>query len=197
MNDTLIYRIGGAIYLNITNKCTNNCTFCLRETHDGVDGYDLRLSKDPDASAVIEALEKESNVSEAVFCGLGEPTMRLEVLLQVARYLKGRGSHVRLNTNGQGSAYASRDIAPELKGLVDTVSISLNASDAVKYDAICKSMYGEEGYGHMMDFAKSCIAQGIETILSVVDLIDQEEIAKCRKIAQNAGAKLRIRHYID
>lgn len=197
MSDTLIYRIGGAIYINLTNKCTNNCTFCLRETHDGVENYHLWLKKDPEASEIIEALEKEADVSEAVFCGLGEPSMRLEVMLDVARYLKTRGSHVRLNTNGQGSAYAGRDITPELKGLIDTVSISLNASDAVKYDAICKSIYGEEGFDHMLDFAKSCLTQGIETILSVVDLIGEEEIAKCQKIAQDAGAKLRIRHYIE
>ncbi len=197
MSDTLIYRIGGAIYLNLTNKCTNNCTFCLRETYDGVDGYHLWLKKDPEASEVIQALEEEADVSEAVFCGLGEPTMRLEALLEVARYLKTRGSHIRLNTNGQGSAYAGRDIAPELKGLVDTVSISLNASEAVKYDAICKSIYGEEGFDHMMDFARSCIAQGIETVLSIVDLIGEEETAKCEKIAQDIGAKLRIRHYIE
>ncbi len=197
MSDTLTYRIGGAIYLNITNQCTNNCTFCLRETHDGVDGYHLRLEKDPQARDVIDALEKESDVSQAVFCGLGEPTMRLDVLLEVATYLKTRSSHIRLNTNGQGSAYARRDIAPELKGLVDVVSISLNASDAVKYDAICQSIYGEEGFNHMLDFARSCVAQGIETILSVVDIIGEEEITKCQKIAQDVGAKLRVRHYIQ
>ncbi len=197
MNDTLIYRIDGAVYINLTNKCTNNCTFCLRETYDGVAGYHLWLKKDPEASDVIDALEKEADVSETVFCGLGEPTMRLEQLLEVARYLKTRGSHIRLNTNGQGSAYAGRDIAPELKGLVDTVSISLNASDAVKYDAICKSIYGEDGFNHMLDFSRSCIAQGIETILSVVDLIGEEEIEKCQRITDDTGAKLRVRHYIE
>ncbi len=197
MSDTLVYRIGGAIYINLTNKCTNNCTFCLREKHDGVNGYHLRLSKDPEARDVIAALEKESDVSESVFCGLGEPTMRLETLLEVAAYLKARGSHVRLNTNGQGSAYAGRDIAPALKGLVDTVSVSLNASDAAKYDTVCQSIYGKEGYRHMLDFARSCIAQGIETVLSVVDVIGPDEIAKCRKIADDMGARLRVRHYIE
>ena len=197
MSDTLIYRIGGAVYINLTNKCTNNCTFCLRETQDGVDGYHLRLKKDPEASEIIAALAQESDVKETVFCGLGEPTMRLETLLGVAAYLKSRGSHVRLNTNGQGSAYAGRDIAPELKGLVDTVSISLNASDAVKYDEICKSIYGEEGFDHMLEFAKSCIREGIETVLSVVDVIGQSEIERCQKIADDVGARLRVRHYIE
>ncbi len=197
MSETLIYRIGGAVYINLTNKCTNNCTFCLRETHDGVEGYHLWLKKDPEAAEVIAALENESDVSESVFCGLGEPTMRLETLLEVAAYLKSRGSHVRLNTNGQGSEYAGRDIAPELKGLVDVVSISLNASDAAKYDAICKSIYGEEGFEIMLGFAKSCIEQGIETVLSVVDVIGDEEVAKCQKIAADVGARLRVRHYIE
>ena len=197
MSDTLIYRIGGAVYINLTNKCTNRCTFCLRETNDGVDGYHLWLKKDPEAAEVIAALEQENDVSETVFCGFGESTMRLETLLEVARYLKTRGSHVRLDTNGQGSAYAVRDIAPELKGLVDTVSISLNASDAVKYDAICQSIYGEEGFDHMLAFAKSCIREGIETVLSVVDVIGDEEIAQCQKVADDVGARLRVRHYIE
>ncbi len=197
MSDTIIYRIGGAVYINLTNKCTNNCTFCLREAHDGVDGYHLWLKKDPEAGEVIAALENEADVNVSVFCGLGEPTMRLETLLEVAKYLKSRGSQVRINTNGQGSAYAGRDIAPELKGLVDTVSISLNASDAAKYDAICKSIYGEEGFDHMIEFAKSCIREGIETVLSVVDVIGPEEIARCQKIADDLGARLRVRHYIE
>lgn len=197
MSETLIYRIDGAVYINLTNKCTNNCTFCLRETHDGVAGYHLWLKKDPEAAEVIAALAKESDVREAVFCGLGEPTMRLEALLEVAAYLKSRGSHVRLNTNGQGSEYAGRDIAPELKGLVDVVSISLNASDAAKYNAICKSIYGEEGFEMMLSFAKSCIEQGIQTVLSVVDVIGDEEVKKCRQIAADVGARLRVRHYIE
>ncbi len=197
MSDTIIYRIGGAVYINLTNKCTNNCTFCLRETNDGVDGYRLWLKKDPEASEVIAALERESDVGETVFCGFGESTMRLEALKEVAQYLKTRGSHVRLDTNGQGSAYAGRDIAPELKGLVDIVSISLNASDAVKYDAICKSIYGEEGFDHMIAFARSCIKEGIETVLSVVDVIGPEEIERCQKIADDLGAYLRVRHYIE
>jgi TatD family-associated radical SAM protein len=197
MSDTLIYRLGGAIYINLTNKCTNNCSFCLRDTYDGVGGYNLWLHKDPEADDVIRALENETNVEKIVFCGLGEPTMRIGVLLDVARYLKTRGSNVRLSTNGQGSAYAGRDIAPELKGLVDTVSISPNASDAVQYQHLCHSVYGEYGFNHMIEFAKSCIAQGIDTVFSVVDIIGQEEIARCEKIANDLGARLRIRQYIE
>jgi TatD family-associated radical SAM protein len=161
-----------------------------------VGGYALTLSRDPEAADIIAEFERISDVKKAVFCGLGEPTMRLDVLLEVARYLNARGVHVRLNTNGQGSVFNGEDIAPKLRGLVDTVSISLNAPNAAQYDRLCQSVYGEEAYTHVLDFAKSCVAQGIETILSVVDLIGEDEIEQCRRIAEGLGAKLRVRGYI-
>jgi len=196
MIDTYIYKLNDAIYINLTNQCTNDCTFCVRNTSDGVGGYHLYLQKEPSAQEVIGLLEKEENVREIVFCGLGEPTMRLDVLLKVAAYLKTRGSHIRINTNGQGSAWAGEDIAPQLCGLIDIVSISLNASDAKHYDELCRSAYGEEAYAHLLDFAKSCVAQGIDTVLSVVDVIGEDEIGKCRAIAEGIGARLRVRPYI-
>lgn len=194
--NTYVYKLNDAYYINLTNACTNNCTFCLRNEHSGVGGYNLKLSRDPEAADIIAEFERIPDVKEAVFCGLGEPTMRLDVLLEVARYLKTRGVHVRLNTNGQGSVFSGEDIAPKLRGLVDTVSISLNAPNAAQYDRLCQSVYGEEAYTHVLDFAKSCVAQGIETILSVVDLIGEDEIEQCRRIAEGLGAKLRVRGYI-
>jgi len=194
--NTYIYKLNDAYYINLTNACTNNCTFCLRNEHCGVGGYDLKLSRDPEAADIIAEFERIPDVREAVFCGLGEPTMRLDVLLEVARYLKSRGVRVRLNTNGQGSVFNGEDIAPRLRGLVDTVSISLNAPNAAEYDRLCQSVYGEEAYTHVLDFAKSCVDQGIETVLSVVDLIGEDEIEQCRRIAEGLGAKLRVRDYI-
>ncbi len=195
--DTYIYKLHRSVYINLTNRCTNNCTFCLRNNHEGVGGYNLRLKKEPEAQDVINELEKEPDVSDAVFCGFGESTMRLDTLLEVARYLKGRGAHVRLDTNGQGSAYAGYDIAPKLKGLVDTVSISLNAPDTVEYDRLCRSIYGEEAYGYLLEFAKSCVAQGIEVVFSVVEIIGEEDINKCEQVANEAGAKFRVRQYFE
>lgn len=197
MSNTYIYRLGDAIYINLTNACTNDCTFCLRNEHSGVSGYDLRLERDPEAADIIAEFEKLPDVKKAIFCGLGEPTMRLAVLLEVAQYLKTRGTNVRLNTNGQGSVFAGEDIAPKLKGLIDVVSISLNAPTAAEYDRLCHSAYGEEAYTHMLDFARSCARQGIDTVLSVVDIIGADEIEKCRAIAQDVGAKLRVRSYIE
>ena len=197
MSDTYIYSMDGAYYINLTNACNNDCTFCLRNEHCGVGGYDLKLARDPEAEDIIAELEKLPDVQSAVFCGLGEPTMRLEVLLEVGRYLKQRGVHVRLNTNGLGSEFAGEDISPRLKGLVDVVSISLNASNAAEYDRICRSAYGEAAYELMLDFARRCAQQGIETVLSVVDIIGSDEIEKCRAIAQGVGARLRVRSYIE
>ena len=195
--NTYVYTLKDALYINLTNRCTNNCTFCLRNDHNGVGGYDLILDKEPSAADVIAELDTYDALSRVVFCGLGEPTTRIDTLLEVAAYLKTRGAHVRLNTNGQGSAYAGYDIAPKLAGLVDMVSISLNASTAAEYDRLCRSIYGEDAFAHLLDFAKSCLVHGIETVLSVVDVIGDDEVARCRRIAEDIGASFRVRRYVD
>ena len=102
MSNTYVYQLGDATYINLTNQCTNDCTFCVRNTHDGVGGYNLWLDKEPEAKDIIDKLKELPTVEKAVFCGLGEPTMRHEVLIEVAKYLKTRGTHIRLNTTGQG-----------------------------------------------------------------------------------------------
>ena len=196
MSNTYVYQLGDAIYINLTNQCTNDCTFCVRNAHDGVGGYNLWLDKEPEAQDIISELEKLPSVEKAVFCGLGEPTMRHEVLIEVAKYLKTRGTHIRLNTNGQGSACAGEDIAAKFKGLIDVVSISLNASTEEEYQRLCRSRFGKEAYAHMLSFAESCVKNGIDTVLSVVDIIGEEEVEKCRAIAQRVGARLRVRKYI-
>lgn len=196
MSDTYIYPLGDAVYINLTNQCTNDCVFCVRNTHDGVGGYDLRLEKEPEAGDVIRALGELPDVRKAVFCGLGEPTMRLDALLEVAAYLKARGAHIRLNTNGQGSARAGEDIAPKLAGLIDVVSVSLNASSAAEYQRLCRSALGEAAYTHMLAFAESCVRHGIETVMSIVDIIGEEEVERCAAIARRIGARLRVRRYI-
>ena len=194
--NTITYRYKDAIYINLTNRCTNDCTFCVRTNHDGVGGYHLLLDSEPSAKDVIAQLEKEDDVSKVVFCGLGEPTMSLDVLLEVARYLKARGAKVRLNTNGQASAYAKSNVAKRLKGLVDTVSISLNAQNAKEYDKYCRSIYGEKAYEYVLEFAKQCMDEGIDTVLSVVDIIGEEEVEECRRQAQTTGARFRVRKYV-
>jgi TatD family-associated radical SAM protein len=195
--NTYTYRYKDAIYINLTNRCTNDCTFCVRNNHDGVGGYHLQLDSEPDAKDIIDLLEKQDDVSKVVFCGLGEPTMSLDVLLNVARYLKKRGAHIRLNTNGQANAYAKQNIAKRLVGLIDVVSISLNAPNAQEYQKYCRSVYGAQAYAYMLEFAKACIAEGIDTVMSVVDVIGEEKVEQSRKIAEEIGARFRVRKYIE
>ena len=177
--NTLTYVYDNKIYLNLTNKCSNNCEFCIRHTGDGVLDYYLWLDKEPTADEVIEDLKKYdlSKYKEAVFCGFGEPLYAFDVLLKVAKWLKEHGM--------------------KLKGLIDTVSISLNASDAEKYNKICHCKFNEEGFYEMLRFAVNCKKEGIRTVMSVVDVIGNEEIEKCRAVAKQAGVEFRVRTYVQ
>ena len=193
--NTYVYEYKNAVYINLTNRCTNRCTFCIRNGQNGVGGHNLWLKKEPEADEVIRRLKKMKTITEVIFCGYGEPTIRLDTLKEVAAYVKRRGGRVRVNTNGHASAYHQRDTAKELKGLVDVVSISLNATSAAAYQKLCRSDYGEAAYDHMLRFAKDCVKNGIETIFTVVDFLDADEIKKSKQIADEIGAALRIRHY--
>ena len=152
-NNTIVYDIDDKTYINLTNECSNNCTFCLRRNHDGIENYYLWLAKKPTAKEVVSELEKRK-VEKAVFCGFGEPLYALDVLLEVAKYLKKIGASVRVNTNGQAKLIAGSGVAKKMKGLVDVVSVSLNASTAEKYQNLCRSIFGEQGFYALLDFAK-------------------------------------------
>jgi TatD family-associated radical SAM protein len=193
--DVSIYKLGKDTYINLTNRCTNHCGFCIRENKEGVGGYNLWLDEEPTAKQVIDGLSREK--PDVVFCGYGEPMIRLDELLEIARYVKSYGGRVRVNTNGHASAFHKRDVAPELAGLIDEVSVSLNGADAANYAKITKSRYGEAGYGYMLDFARRCVEEGVKVTMSVVDVIGGDEIEACRKIAEGIGAEFRIRHFVD
>lgn len=195
-NNTIVYDIDDKTYINLTNECSNNCTFCLRRNHDGIENYYLWLAKKPTAKEVISELEKRK-VEKAVFCGFGEPLYALDVLLEVAKYLKKIGASVRVNTNGQARLIAGLGVAKKMKGLVDVVSVSLNASTAEKYQNLCRSIFGEQGFYALLDFAKELKEEGIKVVFSVVDTIGAEEIEACRKVAESVGAEFRVRTYIE
>jgi len=131
----IVYQIRKSLYLNLTNRCTNNCCFCVRNDTTYVKGHNLKLSQEPSIEELWQATTAEDpgRYQEVVFCGLGEPTLRLEVIKEIARRLKTRGIRVRLNTNGQGNLIHARNILPELEGLIDAISVSLNAEDKEKY----------------------------------------------------------------
>ena len=196
MKENFAYRYGDNVYVNLTNKCSNACDFCIRNNGDGIgDSGDLWLSREPAAAEVIEMIKSLGDYNELVFCGYGEPTYKLDVMLEVAAFAHSAGKKTRLNTNGHGNLINGIDIVPKLKGAIDIMSISLNSDTPKGYDDVCHSVYGEKAFAAMLDFARECVASGIETVLSVVDACGVN-IEACRKVADSVGARLKVREYI-
>lgn len=198
--DTYVYTLDGNLYLNLTNKCSNACDFCVRNERSSYYGNYLWLTKgEPTAEKVIAAINGLGDLSrfkEAVFCGFGEPTYRLAEMLEVCDYLHEKGLSTRLNTNGQGSLINKRDIVPELKGKIDLVNVSLNASCYEKYQKICRSQFREAGFDGMIEFAKGCKRGGVPVRFSIVDCIGEEEVEACKALAASVNVPLYIRDYI-
>ncbi len=199
---TFAYRVDNGIYLNITNRCTNSCEFCLRNNGSTAYGSDpLWLEREPSAKEVVDAVKDIifDDCKEFVFCGYGEPTCRFDVLVAVAGELKKLYNiPIRLNTNGQANMITGKNVVPALKGLVDTVSVSLNAPDRSGYDALCHSVFGENAFDGMLDFVKQCKGVVPQVFFSVVkETLSEPELQKCAEIAANCGAMLKIRSYIS
>ena len=172
-----------------------SCAFCVRNEHDGVEGQYLWLTDEPDANEVIAACPADlSTFDEVVFCGFGEPTYRLNVLLEVAKYFKAKGKTVRLNTNGHGEIINNKPVSDLLYGIIDIVSVSLNASTPEGYDALCRPSF-ENAFEAMLSFALSCKEMEIETVMTVVDTIGEEEIAACQALCDGLDLRLRVRKF--
>ena len=194
------YEIGNKLYLNITNKCPCNCTFCIRNNGDGAYGSDpLWLEHQPTIDEVIANLKTRDldSYAEIIFCGYGEPTCELEILKTTAAYIRSVSkTPIRLNTNGLGNLVNKRDIAPDFEGLLDTVSVSLNASDSEAYDKVTRpSFKGVDCLEEMLKFAERVKLFVPNAMLTVVDVIGEEEIAKSQAIADKVGIQLRVREY--
>ena len=197
---TICYVLENSLYINITNRCSNACTFCVRDKDCGIGDVNLWLDREPTIEEIIEDIDRfdPDKYKEVVFCGYGEPTMRLKELLLAAKHIK-EHYHVpvRINTNGQADLMHNDPVPPKFSGLIDTVSISLNAKNAEEYQALCQSIYGEKSFDALIQFAKDCKQFVPKVILSVVDVLPEEDIEACRKIAENAGACLRVRTLIE
>lgn len=199
---TVLYEAYGNLYVNLTNKCPCACTFCLRQTRDHMEESDvLWLEHDVTEKELLDAMKahKYDGYGEVVFCGFGEPTENLNVLLAGARYIKENvGLPTRLNTNGLGNLINERDITPEFKNLIDTVSISLNTPNADEYHKLVRSRFGEKSFDAMLDFAKKC-TQYIPNVImtTVATTITNEEEIECQKICDDLGVKYRIRPFED
>ncbi len=190
----IAYEIRDSLYLNITNRCTNLCNFCIRTKTDFVKGHNLMLDKEPTVDEILKAAGDPAKYNEIVFCGYGEPTMRLDEVKAIAKELKAKGAKLRLITNGHGDLINSRPIAAELSGIIDKVSVSLNAETEGKYNEICAPKFGPGSFRSVIGFIKDCVRHGIETEVTCLD-IEGIDVNKCEEIARAAGAKFRLRRY--
>ena len=196
----IIYTYAGSAYMNITNKCPCRCVFCIRSNGDGLGSAEsLWLKGDP----TIEEIKAEidnfdfSPFSEVVFCGYGEPTEALYNLIETAKYLKEKLSlKIRLNSNGLSDLINGKPTAHLLEGIVDIISISLNAPDAESYQRVARSKFGMEAYPALLKFAEDCKKYIPSVKFTVVDVLSKEEIERCKKIADDMGIPLRIREWI-
>lgn len=196
----IIYTYEGSAYLNITNRCPCSCIFCIRSNGDGLGSAEtLWHKKDPtldEIKAEIDAFDF-SPYSEVVFCGYGEPTEALDNLIEAAKYLKVKhGLKIRVNSNGLSDLVNGKETAHLLDGIVDCISISLNAPDAESYQRVSRSKFGEAAFPALLKFAADCKKYIPEIKFTVVDVITPDEIEKCRKIADEMGIKLRVRSWI-
>ena len=191
---SIVYKIRDSLYVNLTNRCSNRCVFCRRESDPRVKGHWLKLDAEPDAEEIIEAIGDPARYAEITFCGYGEPTERLDVLKQVAAYVKERGGRVRINTNGHADLINGRPVAPELAGLVDEVSVSLNTADGDQYAEICRPSHGPDTHDAMISFirdARKCLPKVTVTALDYPGV----DLEACKRLAEELGVEYRQRKY--
>ncbi len=192
----ITYKIEDKTYINLTNRCSNSCNFCVR-INDSYKDYALWLEKEPTSAEVIAELGDLSDATEVVFCGYGEPLYRIDSIIEIADYVHSKGKKTRLNTNGQASLIVGAGVAERLQGKIDTVSISLNASNAAKYQDICHCEFGEAGFQSLLDFAVECKKYVGRVKLSIVDVVGAEEVALAKALASSIGVELKVRSYIE
>lgn len=202
-SETFAYIVGDGIYINLTNRCTNDCSFCLRNNGDTAYGSNsLWLTREPSPEEVLSAIDSiySDKCSSFVFCGYGEPTCRFDALVKTAELIKQKypDKPIRLNTNGQSELINGEGSTSLLFGLIDSVSISLNSANADEYDALCHSVFGSRAYDAMINFGKHCVGNIPVVQFSVVEeTLSNEDIEICKEIVAKIGAKLRVRKFIS
>lgn len=190
----IAYKIRNSLYLNITNRCTNDCVFCIRKFTDFVKGHNLRLKEEPSAEKILDAVKRPSEYEEIVFCGYGEPTLRWDVLEKVAKTLKERGARkLRLNTNGHVLLINGEGILQRIGVLFDKVCVSVDASDKITYQKVCRPSFGGESFSGVLHFIKA-IKPLTDVELTVVDY-PEIDLGRCKKMADTLSVPLRIRRY--
>lgn len=198
----IVYTFEGHAYLNITNACPCRCEFCIRKNGDSVGDADTLWFSGHSPSldeikAAIDAFDFSAVSDEIIFCGYGEPTCAYDNLIASAKYLRAKlpGCKLRINTNGLSDLINKKPTAKEICENIDIISVSLNAPTPEKYDALCHSTFGLDALPAVIKFAKECKAYGAKVKFTVVDVISDEDIEACRKIAEDAGIDYRVRVY--
>lgn len=198
---TLAYSVGDKLYINLTNKCPCACTFCIRNNGDGAYGSDpLWLEHEPSLDEMTSAIVKAQPMkyTEVVFCGYGEPTNSLELLLSTADFVKKNypGIPTRLNTNGLSDLINEKPTAHLLKDRIDTVSVSLNAPEKEDYLKVTRPKFGDKSFDEMLRFACECKQYVKKVMFTIVDILPEKQIEDSKKLADSLGITLRIREYI-
>lgn len=195
---TIFYEVHKGLYVNLTNQCPCACTFCLRNDMDRIGRTgSLWLDHTPSLEEILTEMKNWdlSKYDEIVFCGFGEPTCAFDVLIETARVIKrDYGTPIRINTNGLGNLVNGRNILPEMAGLIDTLSISLNTPDAQEYFNTCRPKFGVKSHQAMLDFAREAGQYVPNIVMTTVDTtLSKEEEARCAAICEEIGVKYRIR----
>ena len=195
----IVYTYGNQAYLNITNACPCRCIFCIRNNGDSVgEATTLWFEHSPSIDEIkteIDAFDFSKYNNSIIICGYGEPTCALDNLTEACKHLKSKGISIRLNTNGLSDLINKRETAKEICEVVDSVSISLNAPTAEKYNEVTRPSFGEKSFDAMLKFAKECKALGTPVKLTVVDVISKEDIEDCKKLCEEIDIPLRVREY--
>lgn len=194
---SIVYQIGHSLYLNITNRCTNQCIFCVRFKTDKIQGYDLTLPAEPSVKEILEAIGDPSGFREIVFCGYGEPLLRLPAVIAMSKVLKEQKIPVRVNTNGHGNLIHQRNIVPEIAPYLSTVSISLNAENEEVYNRLCHPSFGPGTYQKVKEFIIECKKQIPKVIVTAVALPQVDIKAIKQVVEQELEVIFKVRHYDD
>ncbi len=194
---TILYTIHDSLYVNLTNKCPCACTFCVRQETEGVHGSDsLWLSHEPSLEEVLDEFDKYDldSYKAVVFCGYGEPLERLDLVIEVCKYIRAKSKvKIRLNTNGLSDLIHQKETAPLLATYIDEVSISLNAPDQEAYTALARPSFGEKSFESLLKFAKDCKKNIKDVTFTVVDLLTEDQLEACKRLASEMDIKLRVR----
>jgi len=193
--DNYVYILENKIYINLTNRCSNNCDFCIRKDHKDMDGTVLWIKEEPTAEDVITQLPQniDDYDSEIVFCGYGEPTYNLDTLDEVASYLHCIDKTTRINTNGCANLIHQKDVSDVIAVSCDVINVSLNECTAEKYQRHCNSIFGAKAFDALLEFARLCKEKGGNVIFSVVDSIGEKDVEECKKLSDKLGIPLRVR----